>query len=125
VRSVFCSAERKALDAADILASRLRLSRIVVASLGENDRSATGYLPKDEFEATANEFFAHPTDSIGGWERAIDAQRRIISAVERVIGLADPSGDVAIVSHGGVGALLLCHLKKIGHWANRMVGRAP
>jgi broad specificity phosphatase PhoE len=24
-----------------------------------------------------------------------------------------PSGDVAIVSHGGVGALLLCHLRRI------------
>jgi hypothetical protein len=28
------------------------------ANLGENDRSATGFLAKDEFEATADAFFA-------------------------------------------------------------------
>jgi broad specificity phosphatase PhoE len=83
----------------------------VVGSLGENDRSATGYLPRDQFEAMADEFFGKPEDSIRGLERAIDAQRRIISAVERVIALSDPNGDIAIVSHGGVGTLLLCHLK--------------
>ena len=34
-------------------------------------------------------------------------------AVEQVIGSAPAAGDVAIVSHGGVGALLLCHLKAV------------
>jgi broad specificity phosphatase PhoE len=111
VRSVFSSGERKAMDAAAVLASRLRLNPMVVDALGENDRSATGYLPKDEFEAMANEFFARPDRSIRGWERAVDAQRRIVSAVEHVIAQSSASGDIAIVAHGGVGTLLLCHLK--------------
>ena len=46
-----------------------------------------------------------------GWERAVDAQRRIIDAVQRAIAMAPAEGNIAIVSHGGVGALLLCHLK--------------
>ena len=113
VRSVFCSAERKAMDSAEILAERLWLSPIVLGALGENDRSATGYLPRDEFEVVANEFFARPDDSVRGWERAIDAQRRIVGAVEDVIARSIAGGDIAIVSHGGVGALLLCHLKGV------------
>lgn len=109
--SVFSSTERKAMDAAQLVADRLGLSPTVVPELGENDRSATGYLPRTEFEATADLFFAHPQESVRGWERAVDAQRRISAAVERVIAEAPGSGDVAVVSHGGVGALLLCQLK--------------
>lgn len=74
VRTVFTSAERKALDAARILAGHLSLEPVVIADLGENDRSATGFLPKAEFEIVADEFFAHPDASVRGWERAIDAQ---------------------------------------------------
>ncbi len=109
VRSIFTSAERKATDAAGLLAERLGISPVIIEGLGENDRSATGYLPKAEFEAVADEFFARPGQSVRGWERAADAQRRIVGAVERAVSLA-PEGDAAIVSHGGVGALLLCHL---------------
>ena len=113
VRSVFCSAERKAMDAAAIVANHLGLRRIVVEALGENDRSATGYLPKSEFEAVADAFFAQPDDSVRGWERARDAQHRIVDAVERAISMSVADGDIAIVSHGGVGTLFLCHLKGV------------
>jgi broad specificity phosphatase PhoE len=113
VRSVFSSAERKARDAAGLLAEQLGLRPVVVEGLGENNRSATGYLSKAEFEAVADAFFAHPEASVRGWERAADAQRRIVGAVEHVISMAAIDGDIAIVSHGGVGALLLCHLKGV------------
>ena len=113
IRGIFSSAERKATEAARIMADFLSVSPIVVEGLGENDRSATGYLPKFEFEATADEFFARPEDSVRGWERAADAQRRIVLAVNDAIMLCPAQGDVAIVSHGGVGALLLCHLKGV------------
>jgi broad specificity phosphatase PhoE len=112
VRAIFSSGERKARDAAAVMARHLGLAICVIETLGENDRSATGYLPKAAFEAVADRFFASPQESVRGWERAVDAQRRIIDAVERAI--ARPvDGDVAIVSHGGVGALLLCHLKGV------------
>lgn len=111
--SVFSSAERKATDAARLVADRLHLSPVIIGDLGENDRSATGYLPKDEFEAVADIFFAQPERSVRGWERAVDAQRRISAAVDRVVAAAPRDRDVAVVSHGGVGALLLCRLKGI------------
>ena len=60
VRALFSSAERKARDAASIIAEHLCLQPAVIEDLGENDRSATGYLPRREFEAVADEFFARP-----------------------------------------------------------------
>ena len=107
---VASSTERKAMDGAEILASHLGLTLVTHHGLGENDRSSTGYLPKSEFEAIADVFFARPDESVRGWERAVDAQTRIVAAVRDVLSAA-PAGDVAIVSHGGVGALLLCWLQ--------------
>ncbi|MCO6417222.1 phosphoglycerate mutase family protein [Siccirubricoccus sp. KC 17139] len=112
--AIFCSAERKARDAAGLLAAPLGLAPIILPGLGENDRSATGYLPRTEFETVADAFFAQPMQSVRGWERAADAQRRILAAVEAVLAqVAGGTGAVAILAHGAVGALLLCHLKRV------------
>jgi broad specificity phosphatase PhoE len=113
VGALFSSAERKAIDAAGLIADRLGLTATVIAELGENDRSATGYLAKSEFEATADEFFAAPHRSVRGWERAVDAQARIAAAVDQALARVPPDVAVAIVSHGAVGALLLCRLKRV------------
>lgn len=107
--AVWCSTERKARDGAAILAGGLGLPVAESAELGENDRSATGYLPRTEFETVADLFFANPGESVRGWERAVDAQARVVSAVNHVMDVC-AEDSVAIVSHGGVGALLLCHL---------------
>lgn len=110
VDRIFSSDETKAVEAAQILADRLGLGVARLATLGENDRSATGVLPKDLFEQAANEFFARPGDSYRGWERACDAQARIVDAVAQVLRQRG-DGDAVIVSHGAVGALYKCHLK--------------
>ena len=104
------STERKAIETAEILSAGRRPVKTDPA-MGENDRSATGFLPPDAFEAAADEFFAHPEHSFRGWERAVDAQARIVSAVERVLAGHDPKIPIAFVGHGGVGTLLKCHLK--------------
>jgi hypothetical protein len=54
IRVVWCSSERKAGDGADILAAHLRMPITELETLGENDRSTTGYLPQPEFEIVAN-----------------------------------------------------------------------
>ena len=113
IGTIWCSTERKARDGADILAAHLGLPVAERADLGENDRSATGYLPRAEFEAVADRFFACPEQSVRGWERAADAQRRIVAAVDYVCAASVGLGNIAIVSHGGVGTLLLCHLRGV------------
>lgn len=105
VTTIRASDETKATQAAQILADHLGLPYSTDPELGENDRSATGYLPPAEFEATADAFFANPDRSIRGWERAVDAQARVVKATKRA--LADHgSGDLALVGHGAVGTLL-------------------
>ena len=108
ITSIYCSTEQKAIDGAEILSAHLRVPFTQVHELGENDRSATGFLPPDEFERVADEFFAKPSISVRGWERAVDAQARVVKAVERIGEKA--TGVVAIVAHGAVGTLLYCHL---------------
>jgi broad specificity phosphatase PhoE len=110
VRSIYASGERKARDGAEILSAALGHPVRIDERLGENDRSATGYIAPPEFWEVVDAFFARPTESIRGWERAVDAQTRIVTAM-REIGRSAPDGDVAIVAHGGVGSLLLAYLK--------------
>ncbi|CDX42042.1 Phosphoglycerate mutase [Mesorhizobium sp. SOD10] len=106
IRRVVSSAERKAIETAEILARHLGLVVEVRERMHENDRSATGFLPPPEFEAVADQFFANHHVSIRGWERAIDAQHRIMGGVDAVLGTGI-DGDIAFVGHGGVGTLLL------------------
>ena len=106
---IWSSAERKAQDTAAILADRLGLPVSTRVDLGENDRSATGFLPPADFEAAADAFFAAPDQSYRGWETARAAQARIVEATRTIVA-QHGAGDVIIVSHGGVGTLLWCHL---------------
>ena len=107
---ILSSDETKALETAAILARASGAEVEALEHSGENDRSATGFLVPEEFEKAANWFFANPEQSFHGWERAIDAQKRIVSAVSSVLDRHDPAKPIAFVGHGGVGTLLKCHL---------------
>ncbi|MBD9374120.1 histidine phosphatase family protein [Rhizobium sp. ARZ01] len=110
---IVSSDEKKAIETAEILAKAAKVPIETMAGMGENDRSATGFLPPDRFEEAADWFFAHPTESFRGWERAIDAQARISSNVSKILDSHDPAKPIAFIGHGGVGTLLKCHLQ--GH----------
>jgi len=106
VGAVWCSDERKARDGAAIHAAHLGLTPRILPALAENDRSTTGYLPPEDFERMADAFFARPDRQVRGWERARDAQARIVAAVQTVAARSAGTADILIVSHGAVGALL-------------------
>ena len=108
--AVYCSTEQKAIDGAHILGAHLHLPIQTMHALGENDRSSTGFLPPPEFEKVADAFFAAPEHSVLGWERAVDAQTRIVQAVTSLVRADRSAGSIAFVSHGAVGTLLYCHL---------------
>jgi len=106
---VISSAETKAIETAAPLAERLGCELEIREHMHENDRSSTGFLPPQEFESVADQFFANPAESVRGWETAVRAQSRIVAEVAQC--LDQPAdGDVLFVGHGGVGTLLLCHL---------------
>ena len=110
ITAIYCSTEQKAIDGAALLAAHRALPVSQVEALGENDRSATGYLPTLEFERMVDQFFSRPTLSIRSWEPAAVAQQRIAHAVTTIIARDAASGSIAIVAHGGVGTWLLCAL---------------
>ena len=110
---VFSSNEQKAIDGAKILSSFLKVDHLIEEDLHENDRSSTGFLPPEEFQKTANLFFKNSETSIRGWEKAIDAQERIFNCTVSILNKQKNLKDIAIVSHGGVGTLLLCKLLNI------------
>lgn len=105
---IVASDETKAIETAGLIAAAHGLPVAVHPGLAEFDRSATGYVPHDEHDAIADACFAHPEESARGWERAVDAQARILAAW-REIATAVP-GPALLVGHGGTGTLLLCAL---------------
>ncbi|TYC51832.1 histidine phosphatase family protein [Rhodobacterales bacterium] len=112
VGSVVSSGERKAVETGEIFSEGYAVPLHVRPDLHENDRSATGFLPPDEFEKTADRFFAEPEASIDGWERAIDAQERMVAGISKMLNEVDDGEPVLFTGHGAVGTLLMCHLMR-------------
>jgi broad specificity phosphatase PhoE len=111
VERIVTSDETKARQTADILGAHLGVPVEARPRLGEHDRSSTGYLPPERFEPTVDRFFSAPTESIGGWERAVDAQRRIVEGLADLLELPAARSTV-VVGHGGVGTLWYCSLTR-------------
>lgn len=109
ITRIVSSDETKAMETAEIVAAHLGLDVEIRPGTGENDRSATGFVPPARLEQLADRFFAEPEVSVEGWERAADAQVRIANGLQDLLSDAG-SGDVAVIGHGGVGALWYCAL---------------
>jgi broad specificity phosphatase PhoE len=112
IGSLYCSKEKKSIDTAEIIKEHIQVNYSIIDSLGEIDRSKTGYLPPDKHLETVKLFYAFPNISINGRERAIDAQNRIIKTVQRIVDLDFGTKEIAIISHGGIAALFLAYLSK-------------
>ena len=114
---VFSSRETKALELAELVASAAGTPVMSDHEMGENDRSSTGFLPPALFEAHADRFFAQPQQSADGWERAIDAQARIVATVRTALASVPAGSAVVFCGHGAVGTLLKCRI------GNRRISR--
>ncbi|MEM9573763.1 MAG: histidine phosphatase family protein [Pseudomonadota bacterium] len=107
---IVSSDETKAQETAACFARSLSIDYQIGHNMGENDRSSTGFMPPDLFEIAANHFMDSPEVSYRGWERAVDAQARIVASVEIAVRAHTGDGAVLLVGHGGVGTLLKCHI---------------
>lgn len=123
IQRIISSDEAKAIETAEIIANAMELRVEIHSGMGENDRSATGYLPPAEFEIVADQFFAIPDESVRGWTPARDEQRRIVAAVTAALHDNNRSSNVLFVGHGAVGALNLCHL--LGSPITRLLDQPP
>ena len=111
ISRIVSSDENKAIETAAMVAPMTAANQVeIVEGFHENDRSSTGFLPPAEFEDMADKFFGQPETSVRGWERAVDAQKRIVGAVSALLAKHDASQPILFVGHGGVGTLLKCWL---------------
>ncbi len=106
---IFSSTETKAQELAQILSSVTGSKVKDDPDLGENDRSATGFLEPAEFESYVKQLFTHPEKSVAGWETARNAQKRIVATMENILARHDASQPLILAGHGCVGTLLKCH----------------
>lgn len=101
--SVWASAEAKARETAEILTKAGDMIPAVLAELGETAHA--GFLSREAFDAAITRFFAQPADPPECWESALDAQARGVAALRHICAMA-PAGDVWVVGHGRMGALM-------------------
>jgi len=103
---VVSSEEVKAEETARVVAERLGVPHHVAADLHEHDRSNVPQLRTAEFISLMELLFRRPRELVLGKETAVAALSRFESALDEVL-MEHPAGNVAVVSHGTVIALLL------------------
>ena len=103
---VVSSTEPKASETGEALASALGVPFGTAPGLHEHDRSDVPHMPSREFISAMELFFRRPRERVLGRETADAAEARFREAIGRVLA-AHASGNVAVVSHGTVIALLV------------------
>jgi broad specificity phosphatase PhoE len=103
---IVSSEEPKAAETARLVAERLNVPWHTASGLHEHDRSNVPHMRSGEFISMMELFFRRPGELVLGRETAEEARDRFEAAVQRVLG-DHPAGNVAVVSHGTVIALLL------------------
>ncbi|MCI0475750.1 MAG: phosphoglycerate mutase family protein [Anaerolineales bacterium] len=103
---IVSSVEPKAIETAQIVATRLSKPHEIAEGLHEHDRRNVPFMPLAELEARAAEFFAKPDELVLGSETGNQAHARFANAIDRVIE-KHPQKNIAIVSHGSVISLFI------------------
>ncbi|MGJ8528672.1 histidine phosphatase family protein [Maritalea sp.] len=109
VEMIISSSEQKAIDSAMIIDHRIGVGFVQDPQCDENERSALGFVPPEQFEKVADQFFAEPDKSAYGWETARNAQQRVVDAVREHL-RRHKDKNVLFVGHGAVGTLLKCQI---------------
>lgn len=111
VERIFSSPEPKAFETAHILAGPNGLTVTAIEDLHEVVRPANQWFGDDYpggYPAAVRAYFARPAEAVHGWERAVDAQERILGCIDTVRAW-EPHG-FAIAGHGLTISLLVSAL---------------
>ena len=104
--AIVSSEEPKAAETAAQVAEHLGVPWRTAPGLHEHDRSNVPHMPSREFISMMELFFRRPAELVLGRETADAARDRFEAALRRSVA-EQPEGNVAVVSHGTVIALLL------------------
>jgi len=117
-RLIVTSTEPKARETGQVLGESLHVPVQQAGDLHEHDRSNVPHMRSGDFISAIANFFRQPDRLVLGLETANQARQRICVAVDSV--LADhPEGNLAIVTHGTVLALLAAErarMEPFGLW---------
>ncbi|MEZ4593846.1 MAG: histidine phosphatase family protein [Chloroflexota bacterium] len=106
---IITSEEPKAVATGAALAEVLALPTHAAPGLQEHDRRGVPYFEnKADFETAVAHFFTHPHELVFGNETAVQARGRLETAVQQQLD-AYPQDTLALVTHGTVLTLFLCH----------------
>lgn len=107
IAAVYTSPEPKAVATGQPLATRWDVPLLKYHGLSELKRGKNNIAGREAYEYAVRAAFASPDTSVGGWERAVDAQQRMVATVEQLA--AHHVEPFAVVSHGLVLSLLIAH----------------
>ena len=103
---ILSSTEPKAIETGQLISRRLKLPFDTALGLHEHDRSNVALVPREHFEQEMRRFFINPHDLVYGRESAEETKSRFLASVARVC-RENPAGNLGLVTHGTVIALLL------------------
>ena len=103
------SKEPKAMETAQIIASKCGVEFRVLEGLHEHERNSVPYLSKTDFELAVRTFFERPDMLVFGNETAHQAHERFSEVVYSILSENNHS-KIAIVSHGTVISLFVSGL---------------
>lgn len=103
------SAEPKAKETANIVASHLQLDVHILPDLHEHDRSNVPYLSHDVFQISIRDFFQQPDELVFGRETANQTHARFYRTAHSVLN-DHRNKTVVIVTHGTVISLFVSRL---------------
>lgn len=105
---ILSSDEPKAMETGRLLADALGRPFQTALDLHEHERDHVPYMPTREFVSWMAIFFKKPRERVLGDESAQETLDRFSAAVDGILA-AQPEGNIALVAHGTVIALLAAH----------------
>ena len=111
---VWCSAEPKAVETAEIVAKGIDVPVCAVDGLGEHARNTVPfYETRDDFEGAVERFFREPDRLVLGEETAEQALWRFANAIDEIVSAGH--ADNVVVTHGTVMTLYAASFAGVGH----------
>ncbi|HSB30940.1 MAG TPA: histidine phosphatase family protein [Candidatus Sulfobium mesophilum] len=112
--AVYCSDLSRAVKSAEIIAAPYGLAPVKMPELRERSFGIWEGMTfteikeqfPDEFEAWADNPVAH--SPVGG-ESTLEVKERVVKALDEIL-TRHAGGNIAIIAHGGVNRILICHI---------------
>ena len=112
VNVIYSSIEPKATQVAKIASEKYNIPWFKEKDLGEANRTATPFLPMEEYMDAVQQAYNNPDSNINGWESHHQMMKRNAIILEK-IKKNNPDKTIVIVGHGGAGTTVKCTIKSI------------